>query len=72
MVQRDRYGSSINVDDSRLLFSIWYGEGGQSFRLNICVGLAWELTCLSRVRLRFAIHMGGRWGLALLSKGLLS
>lgn len=51
MVQRYRYDSSINVDDSRLLFSIWYGEGEQSFRLNIRVSLAWELPCLSHLDL---------------------
>lgn len=40
-----------SIDDSRLLFSIWYGEGWQSFRLNICVGLAWELPFLSHLDL---------------------
>ncbi|CAK9146172.1 unnamed protein product [Ilex paraguariensis] len=64
MVQRDRYDSSINVDDSRLLFSIWYGEGEQSFQLNIRVSLAWDCPVFLIsiwVRLRFAIHMGGGW-----------
>lgn len=72
MVQRDRYGSSINRLLKVVVFDLVWGRRTELSIQHLCGSSLGIALSFSRVRLRFAIHMDGWWGDAPLSKGLLS